>query len=55
MVETQTLYNRNGYYKQYVVTHNNYVILVTTDMTMAENIEQEIKQKEEYGTAKIKR
>jgi hypothetical protein len=52
MVETQILNNRNGYYKQYVVTDNDYVVIVTTDMSMADSIEQEIKQKEKNGHTK---
>jgi hypothetical protein len=54
MVEMQILNNRHGYYKQYVVTDHGYVVIVTTDMTMADSIEKEIKQKEKYGDTKGK-
>lgn len=49
MVEMQILHNRNGYYKQYVVTDDDFVVAVITDMTMAEELEKEIqKKKREY-------
>jgi len=54
MVEMQILNNRNGYYKQYVVTDHDCVVIITTDMTMADSIEKEIKQKENHGNTKDK-
>lgn len=48
----QILNTRNGYYKQYVVTDNDHVVIVTTDMTMALSIEKEIKEKQNHGHTK---
>jgi hypothetical protein len=40
MVEMQILHNRNGYYKQYVVTDRDFVVAIITDMPMAEELEK---------------
>jgi hypothetical protein len=45
MVEMQILHNRNGYYKQYVVTDRDFVVAIITDMSMAEELEKEIQRK----------
>jgi hypothetical protein len=45
MVEMQILHNRNGYHKQYVVTDQDVVVAIITDMFMAKKLEKEIQEK----------
>lgn len=48
MVEVQVLNNKLEYCKQYVVTHRNHVVIVTSNSKMAYDVEKEIQEKEQY-------